>query len=571
MSSKADRYDRVVRELFNRGIAADKIDRRYGLFLRAIIYFRNTTRGTGLKVSKLYQNSTDFKSGNAPEEWTDFAGKLQSLLGSPQFINPANLTDKNIFDGVVEQLPSNEQDIIRAVLLALNNRSTDVKAVFDISPAGSVPTSARDFTFKLTNHLVRLRLQDSVQAQGSPSNLNQLFGSNVASGNAEFSRDSKGNLVDRNNQAADLLSISEDAPDKVCRDMGIDPDIDGQNCGEFIMKCMMNPNSRNISNCKNYLDSPQAFTAQSSAIDKAPIASLVTLLESVEWPFVNVDGVVRAGSTDQWLDKLEQRSKDKPSELDPREFQRIKGYDNLITYFGLVVERVNKSPAILNRGQPVVAQSTTRFAGNLLDKWGLKGRVETLSARAQVARLQSDVNNRNFAVRLGLGLPNMVGFSVPLNVNFQSGGSSLADLQARLNNVPSLSGNLLKNQYANLVSRLARRGKSIDQRDHAQVESLINSLLDSETKLSNIVSYGETYLDLLENFSSYDSDNVLSLSHLKEFVDQKDKYSAKVDKKQSAVLSILETIAKAIDESRQGSSGSSAPTNINVSSLLGRN
>jgi hypothetical protein len=507
---------------------------------------------------------------------------MRSLRGNTQYINPNAAADKSLFDTVVRQLTITEQDIIRATLVGLNNKSFDISGGFLINPKNNGYVDKRDFTFRLTSHLVRQVIKGRASSSRGPSDMNQ-FGSPATSGNAEFSRNARGNLVDSKGNAADLLSVSENMnEEQVCNAVVNKDEFNGsvgRTCQTYLMKCLMNPDGNSINNCKEFLEDSKAFDRNKGQVGAMPVALALQTLQALEWPFFNNNGVVRAGAVAQWHDMLEGRSKDPSSKLSGPDFDGIKRNTQLTTYLGFVVDRVNDNPAVLNPGASSAGvQSSSRFSGNLFDKWGIKGRVEAASARAEVARLQTDLNNRNFTVRLGL--PGMVGFSAPFNL--QLGGSSLADLQARLNNRPALSGKLLKAQYQNLVSRLARKGKSIDQDDHKQVDQLINSLLDSEDKLSNIVSYGEGYLDLLENWSVYDSDNILSLSHLKEFVDQKDKYAAKIDKKQSAITSILETVARAIEDRRQeiaasssasssGAASSGLPTRVNVSSLLGRN
>jgi hypothetical protein len=532
------------------------------------------------------KKSDAFTSGKSNEEWTNFANNFANNI-ERDLVE----LDEKIYNPVIDKSPlgNEEKNVVRYILKHIRDTkragtsSVEIIKKFGLNPTVSKQDSTNDFTFRLTKHLVRQVLQGRASGSRGPSDMNQ-FGSPATSGNAQFSRYVRGNLVDSKGQAADLLSVSENMDEEQVCDAVVNKGefTSGRTCQTYLMQCLMNPDGNSINNCKEFLEDKDAFARNKAQVGAMPVALALQTLQALEWPFFNNNGVVRAGNVDQWHDMLEGRSKDSSSKLSGPEFTSIKGNTQLTTYLGFVVDRVNDNPAVLNPGASSAGvQSSSRFSGNLFDKWGIKGRVEAPSARAEVARLQTDLNNRNFTVRLGL--PGMVGFSAPFNL--QLGGSSLADLQARLNNRPALSGKLLKAQYQNLVSRLGRKGKSIDQDDHKQVEQLITSLLDSEDKLSNIVSYGEGYLDLLENWSVYDSDNILSLSHLKEFVDQKDKYAAKIDKKQSAITSILETVARAIEDRRQeiasgaassgasssGAASSGLPTRVNVSSLLGRN
>jgi hypothetical protein len=104
----------------------------------------------------------------------------------------------------------------------------------------------------------------------------------------------------------------------------------------------------------------------------------------------------------------------------------------------------------------------------------------------------------------------------------------------------------MERQYDGLLERLKRNNKSISAKDNQTIREYINKLKDAEVKLTKTMLYAEKYAKLMEVFDQQDGRSVLSLDHLKKFVDARDGYFKKVRERQISLVSIIRTVAEAV-------------------------
>jgi uncharacterized LabA/DUF88 family protein len=107
-----------------------------------------------------------------------------------------------------------------------------------------------------------------------------------------------------------------------------------------------------------------------------------------------------------------------------------------------------------------------------------------------------------------------------------------------------------------------------------KISELIESLKNSEQKLYKASLYTEKYAKLLEIHGQKDNTSILSLDHLKEFVDNRNKYFSRVVKKQNDLMSIIRSIAEAVNKETPSPDAEMKaidvdPKTVNLGSLLG--
>ena len=125
-----------------------------------------------------------------------------------------------------------------------------------------------------------------------------------------------------------------------------------------------------------------------------------------------------------------------------------------------------------------------------------------------------------------------------------------------------------------LAIRLKKYGKEISKDDFAKITALIESLKKSEEKLNKAILYTEKYARLLEVYGQKDNTTILSMNHLKEFVDNRNKIFTRVSKKQNDLLSIIRSVAEAVNKETPSPDAEMKtldvdPKSIDFSSLLG--
>jgi len=234
------------------------------------------------------------------------------------------------------------------------------------------------------------------------------------------------------------------------------------------------------------------------------------------------------------------------------EVKNIAGNTKLIGYLEMLVKKVNSNPAILNKDYSGLTNEARvnnpdAFAGSRLHKMGIKARLASNNlSMASVDRLSQAIEDSNSRISVTLGYPGLYGYATKLNI--MSGGAMVDDLQTKVSDETKQTSNIIEAHYLGLVQRLKAFGKEIKPEDDVKIVDLIKSLRASEKKLLEATLYTEKYARLLEVHGQKDNTSVLSLDHLKEFVDNRNKYFSRVAKKQNDLMSILRSIAEAVNK-----------------------
>lgn len=247
----------------------------------------------------------------------------------------------------------------------------------------------------------------------------------------------------------------------------------------------------------------------------------------------------------------------------------------------MLVTKINSNPAILNKNYtgPIISQinNPDAFKDTKLYKYGVRARISvpTLSP-SSIDKLRNAVNQNYSGIQLRLRLP---GFPLASRINgynlFHSGGGSespIEHFQNKISDETKNIGHIIAAHYMALAKRLRDLGKEISKEDEDKLLALIKTLKESESKLNTAVLYTEKYAQLVERYGEKDNMSILSHEHLKEFVDKRNRYFERVNKKQNDLLSIIRSIVEAVNNENQRSSKPSSMTTVDpatITSLLG--
>jgi len=438
---------------------------------------------------------------------------------------------------------SNTVDITPAlenILLAKIGASVDVGVIQGLMNAGSIPNS-NDFSFKYDVHFVSSLLEEACDS------------TNVGPPSAKFFEDDDGadrvsrDYRDPSEKGCDPTMLAVDGKDghmgaidhlrknfgSNCATTGVTSD-GALTCQNYLQDCLQ---GKNIQECARYMQSPNFWKDAQKEVRTMNPLMIIKTLEAFQFPFVtDKDGLKRAVSPGEWLKNA--------NGLSAVERVAIGSNSNLMGYLNMLVDRTNNSPAILN---PSVGINGAPPSGNSrLNKMGIPHLMVRDGINKDLNQWINATRAQTYRVGGFIGIPNM--FS-GLTGTLVGGGynNNLAEFTQRNSENYVGTADMFSKHVDALGQRLQRMGKQIHQGDLAKINQLIESLRNSERKLNKTMLYAEKYARLLESHGLKDnSAHVISMDHLKEFVDQRNKYFDRVSRRQTDLYAILTSIAEAV-------------------------
>ena len=104
---------------------------------------------------------------------------------------------------------------------------------------------------------------------------------------------------------------------------------------------------------------------------------------------------------------------------------------------------------------------------------------------------------------------------------------------------------LIEKQFDAFLANLKAHNKSLDANDTAHVKDLIGQLKVLEQKLNKASVYTDKYLKLIGVFGQQHNATIFDLNNLQKFVDKRNNYFERVNKKQDSLFDILSALANA--------------------------
>ena len=351
--------------------------------------------------------------------------------------------------------------------------------------------------------------------------------------------------VDTNSEAFKKLSVGDKCFGTNLNDTAAPTD---KMCADYLRDCL---SGNDVTKCVDYLKNEHYWITVEKEVESMLPAMALKTLESFEFSTVNIHDetnkmdIKKVITVTEWLANLHKMVKS-GSTLDEPAYSSIAKNEKLKGYLALLVKKVNSNPAILNRGitksDEQKRYNPRAFDGTRLFKVGLKPRIATSSlAPSSIERLAHSLRSEQDAVRIRLMGPAIFG-------GILTGGSpQIDDLEGKISQESKQTWYLLQAHYLALVDQLKGINKDIAKQDKDKIEGLIEQLKKSEVKLLQVILMTEKYKDLLQIHGEKDHNSHLTVDHLKQFVDQRNKYFTRVTKKQNDLISIIKSIADAVN------------------------
>jgi hypothetical protein len=588
MSIKNSEYD-IMLPLF--GLSPG--DYRIRLYLSTLrdVYDKNQPLVLSSDMEQL--KSTNFKivanNTTIHPEWGNFLADVKNGLSDPANV-PTILNTVKLFSGVAVRGSFNHflQQVIKAHLDILHTDGTNLTdnpdawisaasvrvksnlAVFGPVSLGIAGTGAKDFSYNFTKFILYKLLEQSVH----PPSRGDSFWDETNNQNETYYRlASNRDLIFTTNAQGQKVNVSRgsDAWNNLDECIGTKVKQNSKNtCYDYISKCIKG-NYTDIKACKQFMQDPNFWDVVPKEVNEMLPPIVEDTLNSFGFEITNKNGLRVYESVGSWSQKLDQKG------LDDNELNNIRKNTKLTQYLEMLVSKINSNPSILNKeynaGTGYVfdpIDHSNRFSSWSLSFRGLRPRIifeknpdnniniirQATLLNTSLLSLRAFANNRvTFVPGTGLvirGVP-MNGMSFG-RFSTQVGGRSavvkmVSPISAYDDNANIRENNsIIKGLLTTAEKMLQSKGQSFDSFTKQQLEEHLENHRKTEQKLIKAIRYADRYIDLLNVYQEYDTENVLSMEHIKKFVDARERYFDKTIGKQNDLLSAIERIATNVNE-----------------------
>ena len=576
------------------GLAND--DRRIRLYLDALkdefqkTGFLKFTSDTKQLQRRNFTDCNDINDTNVHQEWHDLAADINAKSLLPRTADDIKVihllagissdTITNFLKHVVQQhfdlLTSTNHNITflpaRWNEVEQVNSSARANNVWNtlLNPSSGTPnTLAKKFTYKITKFVLLQLIEPPNPPTTDNFWLNDETPTNeyfrkVGNHNSLYTYENN-NDVDVSAGSNKYLELQNDkcAGTKVKENGSL-------TCNEYLSKCIAGK-AGDIANCKDYMLNPDFWNIVQREVNEMIPHMVTSTLNSFGFKIVNKNNLSEYEHVGQWSKSLENKG------LNPAELNSIRTNTKLIQYLTMLVNKVNSNPAILNKNHVVkyvddFDNQRKRFENWSLSRYGLNPRIllsnsnngsNTInvinisrhinSLNNSLLDLRTSVNGKiSFAQGSGLRINGVLMPIVNGLLGFQNGGGSVKLLPNTINvtndELIKLNYPVMKSLFIAMKNGLTSKGKSFSPDTEQQIDAHLEQFKKLEEKLVKAIRYSDRYLDILNIYKDYDSENILNVDHLKSFVTKREHYFDKSIGKQNTILGAIEQIANSVSD-----------------------
>jgi hypothetical protein len=379
---------------------------------------------------------------------------------------------------------------------------------------------------KLASHILRSDRKESDVGVSS-----MLLSKDVP--DEQYHRDINNNLVESSTGMQVGFSTQFNNIKKgFCKNI-LSDNLKPRECQLYLMDCL---NGKNINACKAYFEKTDFWLeSQKEVDDMDPELALSTLRAFQFKAIIQHDQRVNRplkkviGYSD-WIRTLGFLVEE--GGLTSDDLVKIQKNHKLGIYLELLTIKVNASPTLLNpdyKGESAEQMEgvPTLLLNTRFGKFGMKQLPGNITS--SLPRLRDSLR---FTMVRGI-TPIMIG------------GAPFEQLETKIK-TGKYAYNPLRLEYSSLQMSLRNANKSISKNDSDAIEKLFKQLQSSEEKLNKMILYIEKYYNLITTQQQSDHNTILSGDHIKDFVDKREHLLKRVGKRQSNILSILESIAESL-------------------------
>ena len=526
----------------------------------------NITNPTLLNIIKSLSGSDNlsdplrtFKREIIKLHFTITAGARAPVGGVGPVLPAGDITDSPTQWNLVNQM--NTTCAYEPVIMRILNRSAP------LSPAPATPLS--EFGFRLTKYLLHLKLESAANAptgSGDPfwttdDTVNDTYYRLASDRTKLYKNDASGNKLDVTKGSSHFNTKYMDGA--TCSSHYV-KDSGSNTCTGYLKQCISSGKPSDIKACKDFMLDPNFWTDITKEVDDMLPTNIEDTLKQFGFQTETRNSLIEFESTGSWFKNLD--SQVSAGALTQPELDAIKNNSKLKAYLNLLVGKINANPAILNPEYNARYNFDADDHMNSFKGWGLanilKPRVmiETNNNLGYVTRLSNVITSNLVSIGnisrnrvsvgpsgnvLVLGMPFW-----PVSYKLYGGSDEMVGgghIMSNYNqNQIKENYPLLKMMFGSIESNIQKRGKSLDSATKQNIEQHLEKYRQTEEKLFKAIKYADKYIDLVELYGQYDSDRVLSIDHLKKFVEARDKYLNKTSGKQNDILSAIEQLTRSV-------------------------
>jgi len=415
--------------------------------------------------------------------------------------------------------------------------------------------TGKNLPYELNKFFLRSMIDEEVklqqQSKGStaffetPPEYENIFYRKVGQPGKLFRKDAEGKEESVGERSEKFMELTKQGN---CFTTGF-VDVENVTCEQFVSKCLI---GQNIKECFQFMKDHHFSTKSMQDVKDMNPSMALRLLKKFGFAIKNVKsdelGVMldRVDTASEWIESLKKyhMNDSNSKKLTSEEINTIAQNRKLTSYLDLVSNMINANPSILNTGYngPSPTINKEQFKGTTFSKYGMKPKysVSNGSNVASVSSLKSlqttVVNNRNIVSAL---------YGVPI-VGFMAGGSHEQQSKDSYQNLEIAE--IFENHFKQFILSLEENDKTLDPTDKDKVQTLIDELKVLESKLNKARIYSDKYMKLVNVFGHIQNNNVIKFDHIQKFVDNKNNYFQKVNKKQDSLFDILSALANATQQ-----------------------
>ena len=392
------------------------------------------------------------------------------------------------------------------------------------------------------NKLLRRELANRKAVQQAPVTPDPFFNTTtlVSSSGADYYQDAQQRLwrgtgpTDPNAKRVDFESdeFKDLKEDKKCMSTGVFKG-DTTKCRDYLMDCL---SGNDIGKCKDYFNDPNFANDAKWEVQKMNPELMYSTLNAFQFRFNTSTNKVE--NFDSWVSSLKDAAA--PLNLSTADITAIGSNGQLKSYLNMIVNKVNDNPDIL------------RSKRNILNKTSVqtptKSPISFLTRRNVVPNAAAVLNA---ALPIPYPMAPVRGGLVFGHFGQLGGGvSSLRYLEERKDKAKRLASTY-SNMFTDVVTRLSKLNKSLDQGTTKAFSEHIEKLDAYETKTLEALSIYEKYLELHEFYGQNDQTNSLDVATAQAFADKHESYFNKVAKKRYTIQNLIEALENAAQNVNQ--------------------
>lgn len=560
-----------------KGLAgADPLSNLFNLFSREVIKAHFVIKGTTLATARAAAGTAPATTDDITDEPTQW-GTVASIEGrglTRIFPNP---------------LPGGGTSSLALIATALAKGTAARAAVVGPPPVAAVvalpatDTLKKVFNYRLKTFVLHQILENAGNVTtsigdsfwGADDVVSNTYYRLASDRSKLYTTDASGNKIDVSKGSAYFADKIKDG--KNCSSFYV-KENGAQKCDDYLLKCITRGDAKDISACREYMDNADFWDATQKEVDEMLPTNAEDTLRRFGFQTESRNNLTVFQSIGDWFKHIESQIGSAAGAtgmgVTKAELENIMKNDKLKGYLGMLISKVNSNPSILNKNYNTpygfdAVDHQDAFKGWGLTAMGLKPRlmIEQNKDASYIGRLSNVISSNlltlGTSMKQYITLDNKGGILVGglpyalyphMSIKMYGGGEGDemygGNYAVRSSGQTQLRQNypLLKTLFDYVEKRIESKGKSLDSVTKTQIAEHLEKYKQYEEKLFKAIRYTDKYLDLVEIYGHYDKDNILSIDHLKKFVEARDKYYNKANGKQNEVVNAIEQVGNILLE-----------------------